>query len=46
MLLMGILFYFTQLGEALRQIEKAYPDTPATMEAKLLGKRWINTNAD
>jgi len=36
----------TQLGEALRQIEKAYPDTPATMEAKLLGKRWFNTNAD
>jgi hypothetical protein len=36
----------TQLGEALRQIEKAYPDTPATMEARLLGKRWFNTNAD
>lgn len=36
----------TQLGESLRQIEKAYPDTPATMEAKLLGKRWFNTNAD
>jgi hypothetical protein len=36
----------TQLGEALRQIEKAYPDTPATMEAKLLGKRWFNTNSD
>ena len=36
----------TQLGEALRQIEKAYPDTPATMEGRLLGKRWFNTNAD
>jgi hypothetical protein len=28
------------------EIEKAYPDTTATMEAKLLGKRWFNTNAD
>jgi hypothetical protein len=36
----------TQLGDALRQIEKAYPGTPATMEAKLLGKRWFNTNSD
>ena len=36
----------TQLGEALRQIEKTYPDVPATMEARLLGKRWFNTNAD
>ena len=46
MLITGILFIDTQLGEVLRQIEKAYPDTPATMEAKLLGKRWFNTNAD
>lgn len=36
----------TQLGEALRQIEKTYPDVPATMEAKILGKRWFNTNSD
>jgi len=36
----------TQLGEALRQIEKTYPDVPATMEAKLLGKRWFNTNSE